>query len=190
MVAAVLLAAGASTRFGGTKLLVSVRGEPLVRHAARTFVEAGAGEVVVVLGARAGEIGPALEGLPVRTVVHERWADGMLSSVQRGLAAVAPDAARIAVSPADLDLLEAQDVSRVLRAASTAGESVLVVAAHGERRGHPLVLSRSVAERVLAWPLSRRLSDLLGEPDLEVREVPCGAGVLHDVDVPADLSPR
>jgi molybdenum cofactor cytidylyltransferase len=63
-IAAVVLAAGASSRLGAAKQLVEFRGEPLVRRAARVAIETGADPLVVVLGARAAEISHSLSELP------------------------------------------------------------------------------------------------------------------------------
>ena len=188
-VTAVLLAAGASRRFGGAKLLADAGGEPLVARTARALLDGGADHVVAVLGARAVEVGQALQTLVTRIVLNGRWEDGMFGSVRVGLAAADPESLRLAVVPADLATLEPADVRRVLDAGREAGPRTLVVGAHESRRGHPLVFSRLVAERVLRWPLGRKLSDVFLETDLGVELVPCGAGVVHDVDAPSDLAP-
>src|SRR5918994_3357614 len=64
-VAALVLAAGASTRLGTNKLLIELAGEPLVRRAARHALDAGLGPVIVVLGHDPGPVAAALAGLPV-----------------------------------------------------------------------------------------------------------------------------
>ncbi|MRR13826.1 4-diphosphocytidyl-2C-methyl-D-erythritol kinase, partial [bacterium] len=86
-ISAVLLAAGASKRFGSPKMLVQVGGEPLIRRVARSFVEAGFAEVAVVLAPGGSHVAAALEGLGVVAVVNPRPEDGMLSSAQVGLSA-------------------------------------------------------------------------------------------------------
>lgn len=190
-ISAVLLAAGASSRFGAPKMLALVGGEPLVARTARVLLEGGADELVVVLGAGAPDVARALEGLPVRTTVNPAWIGGMFSSVQAGLAAIDAGAERIAVTPADLAELAAEDVRRTFEAARSAAPGGLVVAARGGRRGHPLVFDASVAARLRAWPPERRLSELFSEPDLTAFPVDgCGPGVLRDVDVAADLPKR
>lgn len=186
--AGVLTAAGASVRFGGAKMLALVEGEPLVRRAARAMVEAGLGEVVVVLGARAEEIAPALEGLPVSTVVNEWWEAGMFTSVKVGLAALRSRPERVAVSPADISGLAPGVVRRLVEVAMDADERTLVVPGHAGRRGHPLVIPGRFVPRLVAWPDDAKLSDLLTAPGLSVRVVEgFGPEVLRDVDTRADL---
>lgn len=186
--AGVLAAAGASVRFGAPKMLADVGGEPLLRRAARAFTDAGVDEVVVVLGARAEEIGAVLRGLPVTLVVNEAWEAGMFSSVKAGLAALRSRPGRVAISPADIPGLDGDLVRRVVDAAEHENDTTLVVPACGERRGHPLVVPGRLVARLLAWPDGAKLSDLLTAPGLTLRTLPgFGPEVLRDVDTPADL---
>jgi len=187
-VAAVLLAAGASTRFGSPKMLAPVGGEPLLRRVARAFVEAGFAEVAVVLAPGAGAVAATLEGLGVLPVTNPRPAEGMLSSVRAGLSALGGRFGRVAVTPADLPGLTAPVLERLLAALPAVPAAALAVPTAGGRRGHPLVLPAALVPRLLAWGPERRLSDLLLEPDVDVHEVPgFGPEVFRDVDVPADL---
>jgi molybdenum cofactor cytidylyltransferase len=85
-VAAVVLAAGASTRLGVPKQLIEFRGEPLVRRAARAAGEAGASPVIVVLGADAASVAQAVGGLAsTATVTNEQWHEGLASSLATGI---------------------------------------------------------------------------------------------------------
>ena len=87
-VAAVVLAAGASTRLGAAKQLVEFRGVPLVRRAAEAAIAADANPVIVVLGARATEVAGALLDLAgVHLELNERWRDGLASSLVAGVSA-------------------------------------------------------------------------------------------------------
>jgi len=169
-------------------MLADVGGEPLVRRVARSFVESGFGEVVVVLAPRAGDVAAALDGLGVLLVTNPRPEDGMLSSVQAGLAAL-PAGARAAVTPADLPGLTAPVLCRILATLPEEDPAEVVVPCAGGARGHPLVLSARLVPRLLGWEPGRRLSDLLREPDVRVRELPgFGPEILRDVDVPSDLA--
>jgi len=81
----ILLAAGGSARFGRPKQLLPWHGTTLIRHMANVALAAETGSVVVVLGSSAGPCAEALEGLPVRTVVNERWQEGVGGSIAQGL---------------------------------------------------------------------------------------------------------
>lgn len=188
-VAAVLLAAGASTRFGSPKMLAAVGGEPLLRRVARAFVEAGFSEVAVVLAPGAAVVAATLEGLEVLPVTNPRPEEGMLSSVRAGLGALRGFSGRVAVTPADLPGLTAPVLRRLLAALESAPADAVVVPRAGDRRGHPIVLPARLVARAAAWGPDRRLSDLLREPGVDVCEVPgFGPEVFRDIDVPSDLS--
>jgi molybdenum cofactor cytidylyltransferase len=86
--ALILLAAGGSARMGSAKQLLDFGGKPLLRHAVESALASGCDPVIVVLGANEHEIRPALAGLEVETVVNDRWAEGMGTSIQTGLLAL------------------------------------------------------------------------------------------------------
>nr|WTA64718.1 nucleotidyltransferase family protein [Micromonospora sp. NBC_00855] len=184
MTAGLLLAAGAGRRYGRPKALVELDGEPLVRRAIRLLGDGGCTPVHVVLGAGADEV-PDLPGaVPVR---HDRWPDGLGSSLLRGLASLPADVPAVVVVLVDQPLLSPVAVRRV-RAAYADG-AVVAVATYAGRPGHPILLDRRT------WPLlggyavgDRGARGLLRDrPDLVV-EVPCDdVGSPVDVDTPADL---
>ncbi len=89
-VAAIVLAAGESSRFGSPKQLVRWGDRPLILHAAGLPWSAGLDPIVVVLGAAAERIAPYLEGLPLTVVRNYRWREGLGSSLHVGLAALPP----------------------------------------------------------------------------------------------------
>lgn len=187
-VAAVLLAAGASTRFGSPKMLAPIGGETLLRRLARSFVEAGFAEVAVVLAPDAEAVAATLDGLGVLPAVNPRPAEGMISSARAGIGALGGRHELVAVTPADLPGLTAPVLRRLLEALPAAPAGAVVVPVAGGRRGHPIVLPRGLAARVASWGPERRLSDLLREPGVVVHEVPgFGPEVLRDVDLPGDL---
>lgn len=85
--AAVVLAAGGSTRLGQAKQLITYEGTPLVRRAAEAAIAAGADTVIVVLGSRAEEIRPFVADLArVTVVLNPDWESGLASSLQAGIA--------------------------------------------------------------------------------------------------------
>ncbi|WP_225854451.1 NTP transferase domain-containing protein [Micromonospora sp. ALFpr18c] len=184
MTAGLLLAAGAGRRYGRPKALVELAGEPLVRRGVRLLNAGGCAPVHVVLGAGADEV-PDLPGAV--TVRHDRWSEGLGSSLRRGVASLPPDVPAAVVVLVDQPSLSPVAIRRV-RAAHTRG-AVIAVATYAGRPGHPVLLSRET------WPLlddyaigDRGARDLLrARPDLVV-EVPCDdAGSPVDVDTPAHL---
>jgi 4-nitrophenyl phosphatase len=92
-VAAIVLAAGASTRFGQPKALLNWRGKPLIAHIADVVLASPARPVMLVLGADAEQVRLALGNRPVQIVVNPNWREGMSTSVRAGLAALSFDVA-------------------------------------------------------------------------------------------------
>ena len=204
-VSGVLLAAGASSRFGSPKMLAPVGEDrkPLLQKICETWLRAGIDELLIVLGCGAVDIRGTLEenllrkvnrnesaATSVRFVENSRWREGMFSSVKAGLAATAARSTHIAISPADLPFLSVESLRTVLAAATSldAGGSSLVVPTHAGRRGHPLLIPAALGARVLSWPDSARLNQLFEEPDVTVHYLEgCDETILWDVDTPSDL---
>ena len=162
MIAGVVLAAGAATRFGAPKqrLLVPAVLERL----------AGLGQVVVVAGAY------PLDG----AVECPDWERGPGASLRCGLAALDDAAEAAVVVLADGPDLAPAAVERVIEAWRASG-APLVAASYGGVRGHPLVLARSAWDDVPDEGLRARAPLLVPCDDL---------GAPGDVDVPADLPER
>ena len=89
VIAAVVLAAGGSTRLGQPKQLASLGGETLLERTVRTAREAGCKQVVVVLGAAAEEIRAGCDLDDAVVILNEQWAEGMASSIRVGVGRIA-----------------------------------------------------------------------------------------------------
>jgi molybdenum cofactor cytidylyltransferase len=83
--ALIILAAGASTRMGRPKLLLPYGSRTFVRHAAEIAAASVCRPILIVLGAYVSQLQSEINNLPVRSVINERWADGMGSSIQAGV---------------------------------------------------------------------------------------------------------
>lgn len=92
-VAAIILAAGASERLGQPKALLDWYGEPIIAHIADVVLASPARPVVVVLGAHAEQVRPALGSRPVQVVINPDWREGMSTSVRAGVAQLSADVA-------------------------------------------------------------------------------------------------
>jgi len=92
-VAAIILAAGASERLGRPKALLDWHGKPIIAHIVDVVLASPARPVVVVLGAHAEQVRPALGSRPVQMVINPDWREGMSTSVRAGLAHLSADVA-------------------------------------------------------------------------------------------------
>jgi CTP:molybdopterin cytidylyltransferase MocA len=168
-VAAVVLAAGEGSRFGGPKQRL------LLPAVLDRLAQSSVDEIVVVAGAHRLELPDGLR-TPARLVECEDWAAGPGASLRCGLAALAEDVDAAVVVLADGPGLSPEAVTRVVDRWEQSGD--LAAASYAGRRGHPLVLGRD------GW------ADV---PDVGLRArparlVPCDdLGAPGDVDVPDDL---
>ena len=92
--AGIILAAGASTRFGQPKQLLDWRGEPFVRAVAKTALESGLQPVIIVTGAHAEQIEAAVQDLPVQIIRNNEWQSGQSSSIRAGVQSLPPPSLR------------------------------------------------------------------------------------------------
>ncbi len=151
---AIILAAGASQRMGRPKALIPIGEHTFLTRLVKTFREAGAADVVVVVGAHAHEV----RSSNPPCVVHENsaWVDGQLSSALSGLRrglVTAPDA--LMLHPVDAPRIQAATVSALLGHLPST-----VIAAHRGIAGHPIALTAASA-RVLLSTTARTLAEAL-----------------------------
>lgn len=191
-VVALVLAAGASSRFGSPKLLAPLRGRPLLQHALDAVAAAGIDDVVVVLGADAEAVEAAIAWRRERRTVNVRPEDGLSSSLRVGLDA----AAEVPGADAALVVLGDQPAVRpgVMRAVLTVGASPGAAAAYFVRpRYTDDPAPNPVLVRRAAWALAEGLvgdwglGPLMASHPNRVVEVPV-EGANPDVDTPADLA--
>src|SRR3984957_6161328 len=113
---AIVLAAGASTRFGSAKQLVRVAGRPLLHTAVGRAADAAATGVRVVLGARAAELAPLLTHSPASIVINREWREGIGSSIRAGIARLPATCAGVMLVLADQAAVTAEDLQRLVSA--------------------------------------------------------------------------
>jgi molybdenum cofactor cytidylyltransferase len=143
-IAALVLAAGASTRMGGTnKLLCPVDGVPMVRRAVNAALASRCVSVQVVTGHQAEAVAAALSGLAVECLHNPDHATGMASSLRTGLAALPAEADAIVVVLADMPRIDAVLIDRLI-AAWDPREPRIVVPMRGGRRGNPILWPRTL----------------------------------------------
>jgi molybdenum cofactor cytidylyltransferase len=140
---------------------------------------------VVVLGHRSDEIRPALAGSEVEVVENPEYREGMLKSLQAGLARV-PEGNWLVVALGDQPTVAANAVDRLLSAAKAETPEILVAAWEG-RRGHPLLIHPTYRAEIETLDPQGGLRELLRRHPDAVRTVEVGTPeVLHDLDTPDD----
>jgi len=186
MVAAIVLAAGTSTRMGRQKLLLPVEGgRPLVRVSIEGVLTAGLDDVVVVLGRDAEGVGRALAGLPVRTALNSRYAEGQSTSLRAGLDALAPGTEAVVVALGDQPRPDAALIRRLVEVFRASGTPI-VVPRYRDGRGNPVLFAASVFDELRAVTGDQGGRGVIARDPSRVAELPVEAPMPRDVDTWAD----
>jgi molybdenum cofactor cytidylyltransferase len=186
-VAAVILAAGASRRYGEHKLLARLDGKPLLQHVIDAANASAVDHVIVVVGHGAGDVLAAVTLGRARAVANPDHAEGQSTSLRAGLReAAAADA--VVVLLGDQPRVTPALVDALVERQRTTG-AVGVISSFRGRRSPPTLLRREL------WPALEALTGdvgardvLVGRDDVAVLEVTDDLGSLEDVDHPADLA--
>jgi len=183
-IAAIVLAAGRSTRMGGpNKLIAEIGGKPLVRIAAERALASRAKPVIVVTGHQRERVEAALAGLPVRLVHNPDFAEGLGTSVRSGIAAVPASADGAVICLGDMPQVDADLINRLIAAfAPEQGALAVVPTIHG-KRGNPVLWSRRFFPDLMALEGDIGARNLIGRYGEAVIEVPVtGKAALTDID--------
>ena len=192
-VAVVILAAGASSRYGRPKQVEAIDGVPLVVRALRTALASGATHVSLVMGAHAEAVRSVLENeaphLPARVhVIHNpEWALGQATSMRAALAALPPGVQAAIFMPVDQPFLSSVLLRRLIQAWRQ-GANLAAPAVDGQVRGAPALFDRSF------WPeLAAVQGDTGGRAVLQRHKnatilMSATPEMLRDIDAPGDLT--
>jgi molybdenum cofactor cytidylyltransferase len=181
----VVLAAGASSRFGATKQLVRVNGRPLMHTIVSRAVELAGHSVTVVLGSHAGELAPLLKHSPASVAVNRDWSEGIASSIREGLAHAPSTADGVLIVLADQAAVSTEDLRR-LAGAWRRNPACIAAAQYAGGVGVPAIFPR--------WCF-RELNELRGDRGAQVLlqrhvdrlvRLPMPSAEL-DIDRPEDL---
>ena len=188
-VAAIILAAGRSTRMGANKLLADVGGAPMVRVVAQAVLASAARPVLVVTGHQADEVRAALAGLEVKCVANPDFAQGLATSLKAGLRAVPSDADGVLVVLGDMPRVTSEHLDRLSAAFAASGGSAVVVPTHEGRRGNPVLWPRALYAQMLTLDGDAGARRLLATHADRVREVDLATDAIFlDVDTPEALA--
>jgi molybdenum cofactor cytidylyltransferase len=182
---AIVLAGGASTRFGSPKQLVRIAGRPLLHAAVTRASEIAGHALVVVLGSGAAQLAPLLKHSAGAIVINQDWREGLASSIRAGIRKLPGTCAGALLIQADQPSVSVDDLKRL---AGTWRRQPLHIAAalYDGATGLPAIFPRSLFQELARLrgdagirALLRRNSDRL------VRVAMPSAAV--DIDTPEDL---
>jgi xanthine dehydrogenase accessory factor len=189
-IAAIILAAGASTRMGRPKqLLPSFGGQSLLRRSAIEAIRSGCRPVVVVTGAHADGSSREVGDLPVQVIHNPDWTSGMSSSLRAGLAALAGDDNRAnatIVTVCDQPFARAPVLEALARAYRSSGRGI-VASEYGGVVGVPALFGREHFAELAGLRGAVGARQVIAAHAREVVRVPFPEGVI-DIDTREDYS--
>ncbi len=185
--AAIVLAAGCSSRTQSFRPLLEIEGRTLLEHAVAVFRDVAVDDVSVVTGHNADAVEAMARRLEAHPVANSRYRQGVGSSIRAGVAALAPGVERFFLLPVDCALVRPETVGRLARAGAALGADI-VRPAHGGATGYPALFNAGLREEILS-----------GEPPGDLRVLFTGyaapsarvdvddPGVTFDADSAGDL---
>ena len=186
MIAGIVLAAGFARRMGRQKLLLDLRGKPVVRWSVEAILP-HVGDAVVVTGQDDAGVRQALEGLPVRFAVNPQPQAGQGSSIAVGMAALKPWTAAVLVVLGDQPRVPDGVIPALLQAREMSGKPIAAPVYRGIQ-GTPVLFAGEVFGELarLAGDAGAR-AVVQARPD-RVARVAIDAPMPPDVDTPEDYA--
>lgn len=185
-IAAVVLAAGASTRMGTAKQLLQIDGRPLVRHVLDNVQRSGVGEIILVLGHSAEAIKRELKLEDAKVVLNENFLQGMGTSLKSGLAAVDSKVQAALIILADQPFVRPETLDQLIAEHERTGAQIVIPTYRGFR-GNPVLLDRSVFPEVMGLSGDIGCRAIFGEHQDGIVKLEVGdVGILLDIDQKKD----
>ena len=190
-IAALILAAGRSTRFvneaTATKAVAEFSGTPLIRHVAEAALASHAHPVIVVTGHSAPSISAALKPLDVQIVYAEDYAKGQSRSLRAGVAAIPSEFEGVVVLLADMPLVSSALIDDLIGAFEKTPGAAAVVPSFAGRRGNPVLLGRQLFPTVARLDGDRGAGPLLAHLEGIIEYAVTTSSIHVDVDTEEDL---
>jgi molybdenum cofactor cytidylyltransferase len=189
MISLVVLAAGESTRMKKNKLLLKINEETLIERVLKAAKGSSVGEIVVVVGYEAEKIKEELAKVCCRFAVNESFMKGQSQSVKVGLSAISADAEAVMILPADVALVDAQSINRVMDEYRRS-KNRIVIASHQHQSGHPILIDRQLfPELRQIGEDTQGLKAVINRHKAEVNYVEVGTeNVLIDIDTEQEFN--
>ena len=178
-----ILAAGASRRFGATKQLYPISGQPMVLHAYNCINHASVVSKSLVLGANIEDICGQIPS-HINVIVSNDWQLGLSASIGAAVEAMRDDTSHLMLALADQISIQSGDFQRLINACLKYPDSV-IASTYAGNRGVPAIFPRAYAKKLMNLTGDKGASHLLGamESLIEVY-IP---QALIDIDSPDDL---
>jgi molybdenum cofactor cytidylyltransferase len=185
-IAAVIPAAGYSSRLGFFKPLLPAGSSLVMEKSVQTFRQAGIEDIRVVVGHKADLLVPVLDRSGVKTIMNPDYDRGMYTSVQAGVRSLEGEIEAFFLLPADYAFVSAETIRGLLRGCEGGSFDVVYPVYHGER-GHPPLISARLRDPILAIEPDGGLKGLLEREARSSAEIDVDdEGILIDLDSEED----
>lgn len=170
---------------GKPKLLLDLRGAPVIRHTVERLVAAGVDELLVVVGPEHDALERALEGLRVQLVVNPTPEAGQGSSVSAGIRALPPGTPATLVALGDQPGISVDVIRRLLGALGTPGKSI-AAPRYADGLGNPVVFAAEIFPELAALPGDRGARSVVEKDRSRLAVVEIASPMPSDLDTPED----
>ncbi|HMS82178.1 MAG TPA: nucleotidyltransferase family protein [Nitrospira sp.] len=189
--AVIILAAGASTRMGRPKQLLTYGGQALMRHAAEIALASVCRPILVVLGAHADQLRCQIDDLPVQQIINNQWAEGIGASIRTGLHALEQcnregTTKTVVLMLCDQPFVTTALIDDLVRASRTTGKGI-VASEYGGTVGVPALFRREYFPELATLSGDSGAKRIIAAHPGDVVGVPFSQG-LTDIDTPEDYS--
>ncbi|MGH6878028.1 MAG: nucleotidyltransferase family protein [Rhizomicrobium sp.] len=188
-IAAIILAAGTSSRMGHNKLLIKMNGERMIRHVARTVLASAADSVVAVTGNEALRVEDALSGLAIAIVNNPHFRMGLSTSLRAGVGSLPQTSQGALIVLGDMPAITAALLDRLIAAFDPDEGREICVATHGGKRGNPVLFARRFFADLLETTGDVGARRIVAQNNDVVSEIEADDnGPLVDIDTPTALA--
>lgn len=185
-VSCIVLAAGKSTRMGKQKLLLPYNGKTIIKSIVEKTLNSDSSQTVVVIGSYKKEVKAELADCAVHLVENEKFEEGMLSSVQAGVAAVNCESDGMLILLGDQPMITISGINLLIAAFQKTQKGLIIPTFHG-KRGHPVLISSKYKQRINSLNPELGLRELFTENSQDILEIEVNTDdVLKDIDTPED----
>ncbi|MFN2337111.1 MAG: NTP transferase domain-containing protein, partial [Bacteroidales bacterium] len=167
-------------------MLLPYNGMTVIEQVIENVLSAGISNPLIVLGSDHEAILKIIKGHPVSHCYNENYRNGMLSSVQCGLASLDEQISAALIIPGDQPMIDAAQIKRVMKTWHDSGKGI-VMPVHNGKRGHPLIVDMKYKREIMSLPESKGLRTLAERHNDDVMEAETDdPSVLRDIDTQQD----
>lgn len=184
--AAIIIAAGYSSRMHSFKPLLPLGGTTVIERSIDNFLEAGIGDIIVVIGYNADGLKAILDKKGIGWVYNKNYMEGMYSSVCTGVGSLKEDVEGVFIQPVDIPLVKASTLTELREAFFQAGGKIIFPSMN-YRRGHPPLIPKVIFKKLLEYKGEGGLKGFLKGHAADAHYIAVeDEGILLDIDTYED----